>query len=533
MNFKKSVKYISIFIAVFGFVMFFSTAKASAASIRISANVDVGGYCWKVTGPATYTGCGGAFGFVWGGTYSFSLTQTPSGYSFSGLSGSNNPAYAGDISWTANFTKNQPPPINGGWSGWSSWSACSVTACGSTGTQTRTRTCTNPTPANGGANCSGSSSESQACSTAACPVPTVDSFTASPSSIAYGGSSTLSWTSSNATSCTTNEQSLGTSGSLGVGPLYSTRTYNITCRRGDVISASRAVTVSVGPAPTNGGWSGWSEWSACSVTACGSSGTQTRTRTCTNPTPANGGANCSGSNTETQACSTAACPVPPPTINSFTASPSSIAYGGSSTLSWSSSNATSCTTNEQSLGTSGSLGVGPLYSTRTYNITCRRGDVISASRSVTVSVGAPPTPTVSFTASPSSIAYGGSSTLSWSSSNATSCNVLEQSRGTSGSLGVGPLYSTKTYGIICSGVGDTTVSKSVTVSVGVAPTVDLKCGGSNTSVTVPYGGSTNISWTSGGVSNCTVSPSGWTGTSNSGISTGSLTSTRTYTIVCQ
>ena len=392
MNFKKSVKYISIFIAVFGFVMFFSTAKASAASIRISANVDVGGYCWKVTGPATYTGCGGAFGFVWGGTYSFSLTQTPSGYSFSGLSGSNNPAYAGDISWTANFTKNQPPPINGGWSGWSSWSACSVTACGSTGTQTRTRTCTNPTPANGGANCSGSSSESQACSTAACPVPTVDSFTASPSSIAYGGSSTLSWTSSNATSCTTNEQSLGTSGSLGVGPLYSTRTYNITCRRGDVISASR---------------------------------------------------------------------------------------------------------------------------------------------SVTVSVGAPPTPTVSFTASPSSIAYGGSSTLSWSSSNATSCNVLEQSRGTSGSLGVGPLYSTKTYGIICSGVGDTTVSKSVTVSVGVAPTVDLKCGGSNTSVTVPYGGSTNISWTSGGVSNCTVSPSGWTGTSNSGISTGSLTSTRTYTIVCQ
>ena len=434
--------------------MFFSTAKASAASIRISANVDVGGYCWKVTGPATYTGCGGAFGFVWGGTYSFSLTQTPSGYSFSGLSGSNNPAYAGDISWTANFTKNQPPPINGGWSGWSSWSACSVTACGSTGTQTRTRTCTNPTPANGGANCSGSSSESQACSTAACPVPTVDSFTASPSSIAYGGSSTLSWTSSNATSCTTNEQSLGTSGSLGVGPLYSTRTYNITCRRGDVISASRSVTVSVGPAPTNGGWSGWSEWSACSVTACGSSGTQTRTRTCTNPTPANGGANCSGSNTETQACSTAACPVPPPTINSFTASPSSIAYGGSSTL-------------------------------------------------------------------------------SWSSSNATSCNVLEQSRGTSGSLGVGPLYSTKTYGIICSGVGDTTVSKSVTVSVGVAPTVDLKCGGSNTSVTVPYGGSTNISWTSGGVSNCTVSPSGWTGTSNSGISTGSLTSTRTYTIVCQ
>lgn len=319
MNFQKSVRYISIFAVVFGSVMFFFTVKALAASISISGNVE--GYCWRVTGSGdnSFAGCGNRSGFVWGGTYSFSLTQAPSGYSFSSLGGSSNPATAGNISWTANFVA----PINGGWSDWSNWSACSATACGSSGTKTRTRTCTNPAPANGGAGCSGSSSESQTCSTDACPVPT--------------------------------------------------------------------------------------------------------------PTP-----------------------IPAPTVDTFTANPSSIANGGSSTLSWSSSNATSCFTNEQSRGTSGNLEVGPLYSNKTYNITCRRGDVISASKSVTVSVGVAP-----------------------------------------------------------------------------SPTVDLKCGGNDTSVTVPYGGSANISWTSGGVSNCTVSPSGWTGTSNSGISTGSLTSKRTYTITCQ
>jgi len=49
---------------------------------------------------------------------------------------------------------------------------------------------------------------------------------------------------------------------------------------------------------------GWSAWSACSA-SCGGG---TQTRTCTNPTPANGGANCVGSTT--QACNTQACCAP-------------------------------------------------------------------------------------------------------------------------------------------------------------------------------------------------------------------------------
>lgn len=67
-----------------------------------------------------------------------------------------------------------PTPIDGGWSG---WSACSVTACGQTGTQTRT--CTDPAPANGGTTCSGS--PSQSCSTPVCPTtPTPTVITPAP-----------------------------------------------------------------------------------------------------------------------------------------------------------------------------------------------------------------------------------------------------------------------------------------------------------------------------------------------------------------
>lgn len=57
--------------------------------------------------------------------------------------------------------------------------------------------------------------------------------------------------------------------------------------------------------PINGGWSAWSGFGTCSVT-CGG-GTQSRTRTCTNPSPAYGGITCSGASSESQACNTQSC----------------------------------------------------------------------------------------------------------------------------------------------------------------------------------------------------------------------------------
>ena len=56
----------------------------------------------------------------------------------------------------------------------------------------------------------------------------------------------------------------------------------------------------------DGNWTSWIEWGNCSVT-CGD-GAKTRSRTCTDPSPANGGSDCVGSPSETDACSTSDCP---------------------------------------------------------------------------------------------------------------------------------------------------------------------------------------------------------------------------------
>ena len=52
----------------------------------------------------------------------------------------------------------------------------------------------------------------------------------------------------------------------------------------------------------NGGWSEWTSWSTC-----GQNCQKSRSRLCNNPTPANGGSECSGENTEDMSCSGGNC----------------------------------------------------------------------------------------------------------------------------------------------------------------------------------------------------------------------------------
>ena len=85
--------------------------------------------------------------------------------------------------------------------------------------------------------------------------------------------------------------------------------YDRKCRHTwDLGSASHWMPYSTYNVPKNGGWSAWSTWSACSAT-CGT-GTQRRTRTCTNPAPANGGSYCVGDASQTRDCKTEACGKP-------------------------------------------------------------------------------------------------------------------------------------------------------------------------------------------------------------------------------
>ncbi|CAD5123995.1 DgyrCDS12301 [Dimorphilus gyrociliatus] len=77
-------------------------------------------------------------------------------------------------------------------------------------------------------------------------------------------------------------------------------------------SATETQSCNEEPCPVDGGWSDWSKWSTCSVSC--STGTQYRTRKCTNPAPANGGKDCVGgafkeSDAETRNCVLGPCPI--------------------------------------------------------------------------------------------------------------------------------------------------------------------------------------------------------------------------------
>jgi hypothetical protein len=92
--------------------------------------------------------------------------------------------------------------------------------------------------------------------------------------------------------------------------------------------------------------------------------------------------------------------------------------------------------------------------------------------SVYATYTAPSAPTVSLTANPASITSGASSTLTWSSANATSCAATSPSSWTaatttSGSQSVTPTATT-TYTITCTGAGGMSASSSATVTVSAA-----------------------------------------------------------------
>ncbi len=192
-------------------------------------------------------------------------------------------------------------------------------------------------------------------------------------------------------------------------------------------------------------------------------------------------------------------PLPIVTIH---ANPSTTVVGGSVSLTWTSEGADTCSASGLESGwtgqkaTSGTQSVGPLTPADTYifTLTCTNtaGD---ASSHATVTVVAPtptatpiptnvpsptptalPKPTVTLTASPNSLVVGGTTTLTWTSTNATSCagssTQAPDWTGTKaisgGSETVGPLTVPENYifSLTC-----TNASGSSTVTTTVAATM--------------------------------------------------------------
>jgi hypothetical protein len=109
-------------------------------------------------------------------------------------------------------------------------------------------------------------------------------------------------------------------------------------------------------------------------------------------------------------------------VTNFYASPSSVSYGSSTTLFWSTTGCTSATItgpgiSSSNQSTNGSLSTGALYSGGTYTITAY-GNGGSDSRTTYVSVNQQQYCSISAYASPSSVSYGGSTTLYWNTNGA-------------------------------------------------------------------------------------------------------------------
>jgi phospholipase C len=174
----------------------------------------------------------------------------------------------------------------------------------------------------------------------------------------------------------------------------------------------------------------------------------------------------------------AAPPPPPAPTVTLTASPTTINTGGSSTLTVTATNATNLViagsdgTAPTVPVTGGTVSVSPKLTT-TYTVTATNATgEVSATATVTVNQGTTPTIT-SFTASPSSIAVGGSSTLTVVTTGATSV-AITGTDGTNQSISIDTTNtgilsvkpgSTATYTATANGAGGASQPATATVTV--------------------------------------------------------------------
>jgi len=272
--------------------------------------------------------------------------------------------------------------------------------------------------------------------------PAITSFTASPETITAGTSTTLSWATTGATS-------------VSVSP-------------GTIASVAASGSISLSPSATT----------TYTLTATNSVGTVTATVTVTVNEPTL------------------------PAITSFTANPTGVTLGGASTLSWVTSGATTLTITPGTFATtnaSGSTGVSP-EATTTYVLTATNA-AGSVTASATVTVSAQTLPVInSFTANPTSITSGSSSTLSWSTSGATGVSITPgtfTSTAATGSFMVSPTATTTYTLTATNAAGNSTAAAKVVVgAAGGALQI--------TTTTCP-GGTQNE-----GYSGCTITATGGT-----------------------
>jgi len=156
-------------------------------------------------------------------------------------------------------------------------------------------------------------------------------------------------------------------------------------------------------------------------------------------------------------CKKESTPVPTVTIAAL---PAIAEYGKTTTLSWTSENASSCTIDGKEVGISGTLITPPLTAKTTYNIIAK-GNGRSISSSVDVNVG----PGVYTSFNDLTVDYGGKFSLSFEAYNSTSVFINGQQSAQSGIFGMQNMARDTTITLKVFGWGGS-ITKTVSIKVG-------------------------------------------------------------------
>jgi hypothetical protein len=185
----------------------------------------------------------------------------------------------------------------------------------------------------------------------------------------------------------------------------------------------------------------------------------------------------------------------------FTAVPTNINSGESSTLSWATQNAVTVTLNGQAVAANGSQVVSPTTTT-TYTLTATGTDgrAVSAPAIVTVTAGTVPR-VLQFGLNPATINVGGQSQLSWQVENATSVSI-SPGIGTvdaTGSRTVNPTVTT-TY-VLTATNSQGSVTASATLTIG---SVQILTFTNDPAFSTASGAPVTLSWTTSGAASVTM-----------------------------
>ncbi|TAJ14789.1 hypothetical protein EPO56_01715 [Patescibacteria group bacterium] len=380
------------------------------------------------------------------------------------------------------------------------------------------------------------------------PAPTC-TLSANPTAITTGGSSTLSWTTTNTSSVSINQGIGGVTanGSTSVSPT-SSKVYTLTATGpGGTVTCAQGITVTPPPVPvctldfsaTN---ISWATTNTSSVTIVSTTGSPTV------PSPGLNGSYAfspvlsvgthSYTLTATGAGGSVICqgtihvdPLPSAPSCTLTATPSTISPGGSSTLAWTTTNASTISIN-QGVGTvsvaNGAIIVAPSV-TKTYTLTATgAGGTVTCEKTITVTTSSVPVCSLDLS----------KSSISWTTTNATSITItpttaspaiptplaLSGSYNFSPHLGVG----THTYSLTATGPGGSVLCGStVTVTPNPTPSCVLSANPSS----VLAGDASALSWTTTNAVSATINHSvGAITPIASGSTAVSVPSTRTYTM---